>query len=466
MSTRIDAGGVSAGWGDDYDAGFEPASDAVSLPEQEPEPELEQASPVDTTDVPQEDEGGASSSTDSFGLPENATARECLAERDEADHVASSRREAVVEPGQGVLSALNSAGVADEDLPAAYGSLVSSGQLRAADFRGNIPVVQPGRRFEVDGAEFNDDNAALGKRLIQGENRSRIAAQVAAIQSLTRPTESERQADPNYRLVADSQARQAAYRPPVAVPAPPSPGFIERAAETVSDIWHSTKATVVEPGALSRSYGEVVTSWAAFKDEVRRDNDAIAVADKGGAMTAAVAFTQAPRELGFKLVDAGLALGENALSVADSARAGTLVKDAVDTFGPVSQRIAEAVRKSDTYRLSVSVKDAKFMVGTDRIGVQYKTRADLDEVTRLTYRWGADNAKVETVLEKNTKAIPVARGSVMGVPMKAELVPGLRQNVSGSRAVTPSLNLDIGLQSDWAKELKLKVSFEVRQSGS
>ena len=124
------------------------------------------------------------------------------------------------------------------------------------------------------------------------------------------------------------------------------------------------------------------------------------------------------------------------------------------------------MRKSDTFRVSVSVKDAKFMVGTDRIGVQYKDRGPIEEVTRLTYRWGADRAKVEPVLEKNGTERPLGQGSVMGVPVKVQLVPGVRQNLSGSQAITPSLNLDFGIKSPWAEALKLKVSLEVRQSGS
>ena len=57
-------------------------------------------------------------------------------------------------------------------------------------------------------------------------------------------------------------------------------------------------------------------------------------------------------------------------------------------------------------------------------------------------------------------------GRVGGVPLKVDVVPGLRQNVTGSRAVTPSLNIDVTPNLEAQTKLKVKVSFEVRQSGS
>lgn len=465
MSTRIDASSTG-GWSDDFDAGSDAdfddnAADLASTPVPQDDTPAEAPAGIDVA--------SPESWSESFGLPDNADAREQLAEStspDTAGETAAAVRTAVVQRGQGVLRTLSEAGVADDDLPAAYGALVASGQLRPADFHDGSPVVQPGRSFELDAGSLTDDNAALGKRLIATEHRGRVAATVAAVQSLTRATPAERDADTNYRVAADAQARQAAYRPPAAVPAAASPGLIERSVDTVQDLWDGVAATVSTPRALSGSFQEVTTSWATFKADTRRDNEAIAVADAGGPLTAAVAFTAAPRELGFALVDAGLALGGTVLDVADSARAGTLVKDAVDTFGPVSQRVAEAVRRSDTFRVSFSVNDAKLMVGTDRVGVQYKTTGRIDEVTRLTYGWGANQPTIETVLEKNLGSLRVPAGRVAGVPLKVDVVPGLRQNVTGSRAVTPSLNIDVTPNLEAQTKLKVKVSFEVRQSGS
>ena len=143
------------------------------------------------------------------------------------------------------------------------------------------------------------------------------------------------------------------------------------------------------------------------------------------------------------------------MRLTDSVRAGTLVKDIKD--------VLETPVKFNTFRLAVSVNDAKFMVGNDRIGVQYKNNGPVNEVTRLTYRWGDDKIKPETMLEKNASAMPLGTIKAMGLPVKVELVPGLRQNLTGSRTVTPSANLDASFKING---LKLKVSIEARQSGS
>lgn len=452
MSGRIDDGG---GWAD--------CSASYDLGEswEAPEAVAETAPAIDDAPVYGEAECDAPR-TPEFGLPDNEDARAyladnaCTAESLDTpwqDTPAPGARTVVVGQGQGVLQALGSAGVADKDLHAAYGSLVSSGQLRAEDFRNGSPIVQPGRQFEVDEGSLTDGNAKLGRRLIGAEGKARIAEEIEAIHAVTRPNDTQRAADPNRQLVLDSMARQARAAPAPA-PAAPAP-------------------SVAAP--FAKSYDTVLETWRDFKQTVRADNEAIALQDQGGALTATVAVIQGPRDLGFALVDSGLALGQVAshvaLSTYDSLQAGTLQKDVRAAFGPAAHQVAEALSKMDTVRVSVSYDDYKAMVGTDRVGVQYKGRGGIDEVTRLTYAWGADTAKTETVLEKNLADIKVpVKLSAMGVPVDVKLVPGLRQNLSGSHAVTPSLNLDFGAtlpaRTEEGKPAKLKFSVELRQSGS
>lgn len=199
------------------------------------------------------------------------------------------------------------------------------------------------------------------------------------------------------------------------------------------------------------------------KNQLRQDNDAVAVSNGGGVLTGLVAFSTAPRELGFSLIDAGLALGRVAVSTYDSAQAGTLRQDASDYFAPTATQFGKAIFNSDTYRLSASYGDAKVMLGTDRVGVQYKTPGSLDEVGRLTYGWGASGPKkMETVLEHNFVKIPLMpTANVYGVPVGLDVVPGIRQNITGSRTITPSINFDLSV-----KNTPIKFSVEFRKSGS
>ncbi|HET9643650.1 MAG TPA: hypothetical protein VFP68_09915 [Burkholderiaceae bacterium] len=288
-------------------------------------------------------------------------------------------------------------------------------------------------------------DAAGNDRRIQahakrGERKTSMADDAKAMRNLfarVNGTQAERNADPNYRMALAAQQKTLTSIP---LPASPKPQ--------------------VEP--FGKQYDEMRSGWESFKNDVRRNNDEAAESDDGGSITAAVAFTQAPRELGFGLIDAGLALGKGAVSLYDSARAGTLGRDAGNVLH-AAQKFGADIFKSDTVRLSASWGDAKAMIGTDRIGVQYKSRGSIDEVTRLTYPWGHDKARVETVLEKNFGKISIlpAGARAYGLPIGLDFVPGARQNLSGSRAVTPSANFELGI-----KGTPVKIAIELRKSGS
>ncbi|MEY4562175.1 MAG: hypothetical protein RLZZ618_1452 [Pseudomonadota bacterium] len=345
-----------------------------------------------------------------------------------------------VRPGQGVLSALKAAGVPADKLNAAYGSLVASGQLKAGDFKNGIPVVQPGREFQLNSAEFTDKNAKLGGSLIGNEFAARVVADTAPVLALTHATPEERAADPNYQLMRDSQVRQNSTTP-AAPAAMPEPRFADQ-------------------------YKGVLDGWDSIKDGLRAANEATALSDGGGLLTAAVAFTEAPRELGFSLVDAGLGLGGLAVDFTKSVIDGTVVSDATAKFGPILNSYAAIEDKQ--FRVSVGYKnealgvDAKVMVGTDRFGIQYKTPGVVDEVGRFTYSYGDDAPKLEMMLEKNFDVGAKLPARIGGLPLKIEVVPGLRENATSGGTVTPSLNIEVSSPAFNG----FKGAIEVRQSGS
>ena len=142
------------------------------------------------------DAGTTEPSGDPFGLPEHGEARThalAAAPADFLDDGFSCRRDpdtppddgpirggVTVRDGQGILSALQAAGVPKDNLRAAYGSLVSSGQLTGKDFEDGKPVVLPGRTFQLDSAEFTEANARLGGQLIGNENAQRVAEEAEA----------------------------------------------------------------------------------------------------------------------------------------------------------------------------------------------------------------------------------------------------------------------------------------------
>jgi hypothetical protein len=131
--------------------------------------------------------------------------------------------------------------------------------------------------------------------------------------------------------------------------------------------------------------------------------------------------------------------------------------------------------KTDTYRLSLGVTlknddDVKIMIGTDRFGIQYKAGGIADSVNRYTYRWGDPSWTDEMLLEKNFKygthnrLLPSMQ--IGGVPLSIDVVPGARQNLTGNRTITPSMNIDFNIGKTDYIPLKFKLSIEFRKSGS
>jgi len=166
-----------------------------------------------------------------------------------------------------------------------------------------------------------------------------------------------------------------------------------------------------------------------------------------------------------------LALGRTVVGVGESAVKGTLVEDTRQRFGPAVDAVRAMGSPSGwNVRVSASYKDVKGMLGTDRVGVQYKERSGqdatvkVDQVVRSTHRWGDDAfSRDEVMLEKNFRAVrlPIP-GRVFGVPLNTlQLVPGVRENLSRPSAPTPSLNLELPLpnKSDW------KIAIELRRAG-
>ncbi len=83
-----------------------------------------------------------------------------------------------VAKGQGVLAAMASAGLSEEQRRAMFGQLVQDGKL-SFDARGT-PIVQPGDTFSVDLADMS--GAKLGGQLIGAESSNRAAIAAAAAQ--------------------------------------------------------------------------------------------------------------------------------------------------------------------------------------------------------------------------------------------------------------------------------------------
>lgn len=185
MSNTIDDGGSALCTWDSADTDWD-------VPVEDPAPDV--ASFSDTTSF----DGGDG---EPWGLPDHAEARalsrpapgylddgfSCRPDgEDPVDADAPVRGAVTVRDGQGILTALQSAGVPKDSLRAAYGSLVSSGQLTADDFVDDRPVVQPGRRFDLDSSTFTAGNARLGGLMITGEH-TRRALEEAERERTARP---------------------------------------------------------------------------------------------------------------------------------------------------------------------------------------------------------------------------------------------------------------------------------------
>jgi hypothetical protein len=219
----------------------------------------------------------------------------------------------------------------------------------------------------------------------------------------------------------------------------------------------------------------VIANWKQFMKETNENLDQVGVSGGGNAMTAAAAAAHAGSEIGFRLVDAGFGLGRVAARTYDSYSRGTLWTDFNANVIDPTISFAAAMAKTDTYRLSLGVTlknddDVKIMIGTDRFGIQYKAGGIADSVNRYTYRWGDPSWTDEMLLEKNFKygthnrLLPSMQ--IGGVPLSIDVVPGARQNLTGNRTITPSMNIDFNIGKTDYIPLKFKLSIEFRKSGS
>ena len=293
-----------------------------------------------------------------------------------------------------------------------------------------------------------------------------------------------RQAQADAQMRSDAAAR--ATNPDYGNEGRNNPGYVGSSGGA------STSAgTSGQQQTLTGNYDSVVgQTWNAFKAQTRVNLDEVAVAGGGNGITMLASGIYAASEVGYGLIDAGLALGRVGANTYDSFKGGTLQNDFQQNVGKPLLNFAEGMLQADHVRVSVGAKltkdgeptgeDVKVMLGTDRVGLQYKnTKVDpdsfgiqnkgkspLDSVVRTTYRWGDDGPTTEMMLEKNFPTPLKLDRTIGGVPLNLELVPGARQNISGNRIITPSLNLDLNVGKTQAVPFGFKFSIEMRKSGS
>ncbi|MBC3910838.1 hypothetical protein [Undibacterium umbellatum] len=292
----------------------------------------------------------------------------------------------------------------------------------------NSPSLDSLHQIDVSPGQFKDYWAG-NANFVQ---KRREAAQSDPLTNgyLWRTTQAEKDADPNY--VRADEARKLR---------------IMQDAQRAMRV--SLTNSLDEPSRFSQSYDDMRTVWDDLKAHTRKRNDEIILSEGDSVLGKIAKYNSYPRELGFNLIDAGLGLGKLTASTYDSAMNGTLQNDVKDAIGGTIKRIGEGYVTPDTVRLAVKYGDKKFMIGNDGVGLQYKSRKAnglLDQVSRFTYGWGDSAPKFDNVLEKNLPAIPIPLPqsvSVLGQPVKLEVVPGLRQNLSGDSMMTPSSNFEL-----------------------
>jgi hypothetical protein len=205
--------------------------------------------------------------------------------------------------------------------------------------------------------------------------------------------------------------------------------------------------------STSEAYDNLLGAWELGKNQVRLDNERIALSDAGGAMTFAVAFMDTPREIGFGLIDAGLSLG--GIFASQNVRDGF-----IEQYSEIYESLPNnLVDFSDSdIRFSATAGNYKALIGTDRMGVQYKNEGSLyDSVTRVSIDYD-DGIETELLTEFNSPIKPtIFRQNIGGVPVNGKIVGGIRQNLT-SGTMRPAINLEFS--SDLVKDAKF--SFEWR----
>jgi hypothetical protein len=193
---------------------------------------------------------------------------------------------------------------------------------------------------------------------------------------------------------------------------------------------------------LTESYDQVLQAWDSTKDKVRVDNTRIAIQDGGGILTGIVAVTELPREIGFGVIDAGLWLG--GLFASEKIRAET-VNGAVGIYDAAAQFDVEngAVRVSAGYENKTTGFDGKVLIGSDRVGVQFKNPQlrgpNIVSATRYSLDY-TDGYEVELLAEYDAPKFSVPLPwKVAGLQLKMETAFGTRSNTT-SGELLPSLN--------------------------
>jgi hypothetical protein len=211
----------------------------------------------------------------------------------------------------------------------------------------------------------------------------------------------------------------------------------------------------------------VLDTWSDFKTRTREGLDNYALSGGGNYETAVGSVVYAASEIGYAMIDLGLGFGKLGTHVMDSANRGSVSEDLATYVVDPLMVHAKTLHDADTYRVSAGIKvgdnyDVKGMIGTDRAGFQVKQANLTDEVLRTTYNWKEQKWQSEVLIEKNSPVAIKFQKGTFGLPVKVEVVPGLRQNVSGNKQLLPSVNVDfVGFEIG---PYKPKVTIEFRKS--
>ena len=351
----------------------------------------------------------------------------------------------VVKKNQGVLKALASAGI--NERYAAYGQLARTDQL-SFDPKTFSPIVMLGQELYYDPnlAQIGDDE--LGRQLVsnEGKKRGEILA-VAKEKTLRLEAEylkKQVEMDQLYKQVYMSKPYKLVRMPEPLPNAPIKSEFVT-------------------------NYENFVGAW---DDGIEKNRvDLKAMQDNAGSASAAVGYAVLGkvRDGGTSFIRAGLGLGGVGVDFLDSAVNGNLGRDTLRYVNSVANALPSwnELKGFDVLRVSFSLKinsgnDVKVMLGTDRVGIQFKQKDRVDLVERYTWDYSDKPLKQEIMLEKNITEIQILKARAGKYIIPLSVVPGVRQNLSTTRAITPSLNFDANTSSIVNGT---KFSIELRKKG-